>query len=105
MFTNPGFYLTWAVIAVLPLMIAFLGPETWGKKFIAILVALAITFGVAALLYKNAEGNRNRWNNGIHIDCGGQYQFSSATNYRGSKTYYYTCDKCGHTEEFSSLMR
>ena len=105
MFTNPNFYLAWAVIAILPLMIAFLGPETWGKKFIAILVALAITFGIATLLYKNAEGNRNRWNNGIHIDCGGQYQFSSATNYRGSKTYYYTCDKCGHTEEFSAIMR
>ena len=105
MLTNPIFYLTWAVIAILPLMIAFLGPETWGKKFIAILVALAITFGVATLLYKNAEGNRNRWNNGIHIDCGGEYQFSSATNYRGSKTYYYTCDKCGHTEEFSAIMK
>ena len=105
MLTNPGFYLTWAVIAILPLMIAFLGPETWGKKFIAILVALAITFGVATLLYKNAEGNRNRWNNGIHIDCGGEYQFSSATNYRGSKAYYYTCDKCGHTEEFSAIMK
>ena len=105
MLTNPYFYLAWAVIATLPLMIAFLGPETWSKKFIAILVALAITFGVATLLYKNAEGNRNRWNNGIHIDCGGEYQFSSATNWRGSKNYYYTCDKCGHTEEFSSLMR
>ena len=105
MLTNPIFYLTWAVIAILPLMIAFFRPETWGKKFIVILVALAITFGVATLLYKNAEGNRNRWNNGIHIDCGGQYQFSGATNYRGSKDYYYTCDKCGHTEEFSSLMR
>lgn len=55
--------------------------------------------------YKQSEGNRNRWNNGIHIDCGGEYQFSSATNWRGSKAYYYTCDKCGHTEEFSSLMR
>ena len=105
MLTSPIFYLTWAVIAILPLMIAFLGPETWGKKFIAILVALAISFGVATLLYKNAEGNYDRWNNGIHIDCGGEYQFSGATNYRGSKDYYYTCNKCGHTEEFSSLMR
>ena len=105
MLTNSNFYLAWAVMAALPLIIAFLGPETWGKKFIAILVALAISFGVATLLYKNAEGNYDRWNNGIHIDCGGEYQFSSATNYRGSKDYYYTCDKCGHTEEFSSLMR
>ena len=105
MFTNPGFYLAWAAIAVLPLIIAFLGPETWGGKIIAILVALAITFGIATLLYKNAEGNYDRWNNGIHIDCGGEYQFSGATQWRSSKAYYYTCDKCGHTEEFSSLMR
>ena len=104
MFTNPGFYLAWAVIAIFPLTIAFLAPETWGGKIVAILVALAITFGAATLLYKDAEGNHDRWNNG-YCECGGQYQFSSATNYRGSKDYYYTCDKCGHTEEFSAIMR
>ena len=105
MLTNSNFYLAWAVMAFFPLVIAILAPETWGGKIIAILVALAIAFGVVTLLYKQSEGNRNRWNNGIHIDCGGEYQFSSATNWRGSKAYYYTCDKCGHTEEFSSLMR
>ena len=105
MLTNPYFYLAWAVMAIFPLMFAFLATKTWGDKIIAILIAVAIAFGIATLIYKEAEGNRNRWNNGIHIDCGGEYQFSSATNWRGSKNYYYTCDKCGHTEEFSSLMR
>ena len=105
MLTNSNFYLAWAVMAFFPLVIAILAPETWGGKIIAILVALAIAFGVATLLYKQSEGSYDRWNNGIHIDCGGEYQFSSATNWRGSKNYYYTCDKCGHTEEFSSLMR
>ena len=105
MLTNPYFYLAWAGMAIFPLMFAFLAPKTWGGKIIAILVALAIAFGLVTLIYKEAEGNRNRWNNGIHIDCGGEYQFSSATQWRSSKTYYYTCDKCGHTEEFSSLMR
>lgn len=104
MFTNPSFYIVWAVMAAFPLMIAIFAPETWGGKIIAILVALAIAFGVATLLYKNAEGNHDRWNNG-YCECGGQYQFSSATNYRGSKDYYYTCDKCGHTEEFSAIMK
>lgn len=104
MFTNPGFYLAWAIMAIFPLMIAFLAPETRGGKIVAILVALAIAFGVATLLYKQAEGNHDRWNNG-YCECGGQYQFSSATNYRGSKDYYYTCDKCGHTEEFSAIMK
>ena len=105
MLTNPYFYLAWAGMAIFRLMFAFIVSKTWGGKIIAILIAVAIAFGLATLIYKEAEGNRNRWNNGIHIDCGGEYQFSSATNWRGSKNYYYTCDKCGHTEEFSSLMR
>lgn len=104
MFTNPSFYIVWAVMAFFPLIIAILAPETCRGKIIAILVALAIAFGVATLLYKDAEGDHDRWNNG-YCECGGQYQFSSATNYRGSKDYYYTCDKCGHTEEFSAIMK
>ena len=85
MLTDPGFYFVWLVLTILPLMIA-------------------IGFGVATLLYKEQESNHDRWNNG-YCECGGQYQFSSATNYRGSKDYYYTCDECGHTERFSSIMR
>lgn len=104
MFTNLSFYIVWAVMAFFPLMIAILASETCRGKIIAILVALAIAFGAATLLYKDAEGNHDRWNNG-YCECGGQYQFSSATNYRGSKDYYYTCDKCGHTEEFSAIMK
>lgn len=104
MLTNPSFYIAWAIMAVLPLTIAFLAPETCGGKIIAILITLAIAFSFATLIYKEAEGNHNRWNNG-YCECGGQYQFSSATNWRGSKDYYYTCDKCGHTEQFSSLMK
>lgn len=104
MFTNSSFYIVWAVMAIFPLMIAFLAPETCRGKIIAILVALAIAFGVATLLYKDAEGDHDHWNNG-YCECGGQYQFSSATNYRGSKDYYYTCDKCGHTEEFHAIMK
>ena len=104
MLTNPGFYIVWIIMAFLPLMIAALAPETWRGRIVAILVALAIAFGVATLLCKDQESNHDRWNNG-YCECGGQYQFSSATNYRGSKDYYYTCDKCGHTEEFSSIMK
>lgn len=104
MLTNPGFYIAWAVMAFFPLMIAILAPETWRGRVVAVLVAIAIGFGVATLLYKEAEGNHDRWNNG-YCECGGQYQFSSATNWRGSKDYYYTCNRCGHTEEFTSIMK
>lgn len=104
MLTNPDFYLAWAVIAIMPLLLAIFLPETWGGKIIAILIALIITFGLATLLYTDHNENQDRWNNGC-CECGGQYQFSSATNWHGSKDYYYTCDKCGHTEEFSSIMK
>ncbi len=91
-------------MAFFPLMIAILAPETWRGKIIAILVAVAIAFGIVTLIYKEAESDHDRWNNG-YCECGGRYQFSSATNWRGSKNYYYTCDKCGHTEKFSSIMK
>ena len=105
MLTNPGFYLAWAVIGILPLLLAIFLTETWGEKIIAVLVALVVTFGLATLLYTEHDENQERWNNGIHINCGGEYQFSSATNWHGSKDYYYTCDKCGHTEEFHAIMK
>ena len=104
MFTNPGFYLVWAIIAIIPLILAIFLTETWGGKIVAILVVLVITFGFATLLCTEHEENNGRWNNG-YCECGGQYQFSGATNWRGSKNYYYTCDKCGHTEEFSAIMK
>lgn len=104
MFTNPGFYFAWVAIAFFPLVIAISAPETRRNRIIAILLTLAVTFGFATLLYKQSEGEHDRWNNG-YCECGGQYQFSSATNWRGSKDYYYTCDKCGHTEEFSVIMK
>lgn len=104
MFTNPDFYIVWAIIAFFSLMIAFVAPKTWGGKIIAVLLAIVISFGLTTLIYKEAEGDHDRWNNG-YCECSGQYQFSSATNWHGSKDYYYTCDKCGHTEEFSAIMK
>ena len=69
------FCIAWAILALLPLVLAILIPDTvWG-------------------MYAEQKSDSNRWNNGVHIDCGGAYQFSSATDWRGSKTYYYTCDK------------
>ena len=104
MLTNPGFYLAWAIIAIIPLCIAIFTPETWRSRIIAVLLTLAVSFGFATLLYEEHKNNHDRWNNG-YCECGGQYQFSSATNWHGSKDYYYTCDKCGHTEEFSVIMK
>lgn len=104
MFTNVMFYASWVIIAMFPLMIAALGPETTKGKIIACLCALAITFGITALIYQDAKNADKRWNNGV-CECGGTYEFSAASKYRTSESFYYTCDKCGHTEDFSHLMK
>lgn len=104
MFTNVMFYVVWAVLAFLFLSVLVLIPQTLKKKIIACFLILVVTFGIATLLYKQAEGEQERWNNGI-CECGGTYELSAASQHRSSKTFYYTCDNCGHTEKFSNLMK
>lgn len=104
MFTNVMFYVGWAVLALLPLMMAVLAPQTVKGKIIACLCVLAVTCGVMTLICKGAENANDRWNNGV-CECGGTYELSAASQYRSSKSFYYTCDECGHTEEFSHLMK
>lgn len=104
MFTNITFYIIWAVFSLFPLMIAVFAPETIKGRIIACLCALVATFGITAMLYLDEENADNRWNGGI-CECGGTYEFSSASKYRTSEFFYYTCDTCGHTEEFPHLMK
>lgn len=42
---------------------------------------------------------------GGNCECGGTYELSAASQYRTFRSFYYTCDTCGHTEEFSHLMK
>ncbi len=104
MFTNVMFYVGWAVLASLPLMIAVVGPQTVKGKIIACLCVLAVTCGVMALMFKDAENARDRWNNGI-CNCGGTYELVAASGRGSFKDYYYSCNTCGHTEEFDNLMK
>lgn len=104
MLTNPGFWVLFLILlcCIYPLFIFI--PDTWKGRIAVLVIGAICALVFSAMLYETAQAPTNPWNNG-YCKCGGQYQFSSATNWRGSKDYYYTCDKCGHTEEFSSLMR
>lgn len=104
MFTDSIFYIVWVIFSLFPLAIAVFAPETVRVKIIACLCVLIITFGIVVLMYKNTENAVDRWNDGI-CECGGTYEFSACSQDRTSKYFYYTCDTCGHTEEFPSLMK
>lgn len=104
MFTNILFYISWGVLVVIPLFIAIIAPPSFMKKIIAALGVLVITLGLTVLIFQNCQNENKIWNNGI-CECGGFYRLSAASNYRTSKHFYYTCDSCGHTEEFSKIMK
>lgn len=104
MFTNVMFYVVWAILALLPLISAVVFPPTIKKKTIACLCVLVVTFGFAIVKYMNDESIYNRWNGGI-CNCGGVYELSAVSQFNCCKSFYYTCDSCGHTEEFSRLMK
>lgn len=104
MFTDFGFYVTWAIISMIPLLLIFVSCYEKKTKIIACLSILIIAFGITALMYQEAENANVRWNNGI-CECGGTYELSAASQGIHSKTFYYTCNECGHTEEFDELRR
>ena len=105
MFTNPIFLIGWIIIALFPLTVAIAAPQRIRYKIIASVCVLVATFAFMSGIYAEQKNSSDRWNNGIHINCGGAYQFSGATKWRTSESFYCTCDKCGHTEEFSSIMK
>ena len=104
MLTNVGFYVAWAILAIIPLLLMAISYYEKKTKVIACLCILAVTFGITALLYQNIVNQDARWNNGI-CECGGTYEFSAASQSIHSKTFYYTCNECGHTEEFDTLRK
>mgnify|MGYP006913132005 FL=1 len=104
MFKDAGFYIIWSVFSLFPLTIAVLAPDKIRSKIIAILCVLAVTFGVTVLMYQDAENAHDRWNNGV-CSCGGTYELSAASGRGSFKSFYYSCNTCGHTEEFDHLMK
>lgn len=104
MLTNIGFYVAWAILAIIPLLLMIISYHKKKTKIIACLCILFVTFGITALMFQDAENANIRWNNGI-CECGGAYELSAASKSIHSKSFYYTCDKCGHTEEFDSLRK
>lgn len=104
MYQDIAFYILWALFFVCIAPFIFLYCDSVIGKIIGIAFALAITFGIAVSFWREDDTQRTRWNDGI-CECGGIYEFSGAAKTTMSTTYYYTCDTCGHTEEFDGIMR
>lgn len=84
---------------------AMLFPETNKGRVVMMVVCLVISFGIGNLACINETRRNKRWNGGTHKDCGGTYQLVAASQTCMSHSFYYTCNKCGHTETFSQIMK
>lgn len=73
-------------------------------KFTFILIIIIVIMTGICLCAKKID--EKKYNGGICTECGGDYIFSSATHGYGSgDSYYYTCNKCGHTIKTDSIMK
>lgn len=80
--------------------------EAFFKMVKFTLIMAVIIFIIVGLLLIEKKYDKEAYNDGICTECGGNYIFSSATHFKNSgDTYYYTCDKCGHTIKTSRIMK
>lgn len=92
-------------IVGLPIGLLFaIGRDTWWGKLLSLIICCTILFGVGCMCGQESINDRNEFNNGVCVKCGGEYRFSSSTRYRMSETFYYTCQDCGWTIETNCLM-
>lgn len=78
--------------------------DRWVSKILSFIICCAMFFGIGAMMGQDNINDRNEFNNGVCVKCGGEYRFSSSTRYRMSETFYYTCQDCGWTIETNCLM-
>ena len=105
MLTSATFWIAFIFTLVFFGFFTILVPETNKGRVIVMIVCLVVSFGIGSLACINETSRNKRWNGGTHKDCGGTYQLVAASQTHMSHSFYYTCDKCGHTEEFSSIMK
>ena len=105
MLTSATFWIAFIFTLVCFGFFAMLFPETNKGRVIMMVVCLVISFGIGNLACINETSRNKRWNGGTHKDCGGTYQLVAASQTKMSHSFYYTCDKCGHTETFSQIMK
>jgi hypothetical protein len=65
------------------------------KLILFFIGSIAVLIGIIYLI-KTVEHHANEtiYNNGVCTNCGGHYEFVSASRYKQTTYYYYQCDNC-----------
>ena len=96
MFVVVGLIMSVSVGGFMSLMFTSGMKDGWKKAVVAIIVALAIGFGISGLFALERKGDEMAWNNG-HCECGTEWGLVDVEHLKNSgELYYYGCDNCGN---------
>ena len=95
MFVVVGLLMSVTVGGFMSLMFTSGMKDGWKKVVVAIIVALAIGFGISGLFALERKGDEIAWNNG-YCECGTKWELVDIEHLKNSgELYYYGCDNCG----------
>lgn len=96
MFIVMGLTMSIVVGAFMSLIITSGMRDGWKKNIVAIIIALAIGFGISGLLTLEEKGNVMVWNNGHCTECNGEWHLVDVVKSRtnGGTRYYWECENC-----------
>lgn len=96
MFVVVGLIMSISVGGFMSLMFTSGMKDGWKKAVVAIIVALAIGFGISGLFALERKGDEMAWNNGT-CECGGEWDLIDVEHLKNSgELYYYECEDCGY---------
>ena len=66
-------------------------------------IAITILVVILVIIIPLSCAETKRWNDGVHIGCGGHWQYEQAVGHMYTTSYMYVCDKCGTRTTFAEL--
>ena len=80
-------------------------PRYWNecqRTVVSLLLSILIGLLCSYMITENGNLQEEIWNNGIHAECNGEWEFVNGSYDKGTTFYFYKCDKCDEVVKFNS---
>lgn len=80
------------------------GASSTKKWICTILITIISEVLIVGGCVLESYSESSMWNNGVHENCGGCWNFTNASKGKQSTYYFYQCNACGEVVDFSHSM-
>lgn len=96
MFVVTGLIMSVSVGGFMSLILTSSMRDGWKKVVVAIIISLAIGFGLSGLFALEEKANVMTWNNGHCTECNGKWHLVDVvkSGKNGGSRYYWECENC-----------